>query len=159
MKSHPETAEILFETPLDVNGIMKLLPHRYPFLFIDRIIEARRGYCVAEKCVTINEPYFQGHFPGNPVMPGVLQVEAIAQVAGVVRIAEPESAGKIGLFVGIDGVRFRRQVVPGDVLRIVIQEIGRKKSFGKCTGKIFVGEDLACEATLSFMLVDKPQGM
>ena len=157
MLVEPGHPDYLFDTPLDINGIMKLIPHRYPFLLIDRVIEAKRGYCVAEKCVTINEPYFQGHFPGRPMMPGVLQIEAMAQAACVARIAEPESDGRMGVFAAVEMAKFKRQVIPGDVLRIEVVEIARKSSFGKCHGKITVNGALACEATMSFMLVDNKQ--
>jgi len=148
--------EIHFEVPVDINGIMKVVPHRYPFLLIDKVVEVRKGYIVAEKYVTINEPYFQGHFPELPIMPGVIQIEAMAQAACFARMSEPECQNSIGLFVGIEGAKFRKQVIPGSKLTITCTEIGRKKNFGKCKGTITVNDELICEATLSFMIIDKP---
>ena len=142
---------------LNIREIMEAIPHRYPFLLVDRVteldMEGRR--LVALKNVTMNEPFFQGHYPGLPVMPGVLQIEAMAQAAAIFMLLQPNNAGKTPLFAGIDGVRFRRQVVPGDQLRIVI-EVGRMKaSVAKCETKCFVGDDLTCEAQLTCILADK----
>ena len=144
---------------LDIRAIMETIPHRYPFLLVDRVeeldIEGKR--LVAIKNVTMNEPYFQGHYPGLPVMPGVLQIEAMAQAAAIFMLFQPSNAGKTPLFTGIDRVKFRRQVGPGDQLRIVI-EVGRMKPrVAKCETKCFVGDQLACEAELTCMLADAPE--
>ncbi len=148
--------ELNVKAPLDINEIMKIVPHRYPFLFIDKVTELRKGHIVAEKYVTVDEPFFQGHFPAIPIMPGVLMIEAMAQAACVARLSENESKGKLGLFVGIENAKFRKQVLPGTKLTIECNEVRRKKYFGKCNGKITVDGESVCEATLSFMLVDKP---
>jgi len=136
---------------LNSEHIQELLPHRYPFLLVDRIVEMEPGKrVVGIKNVTVNEPFFQGHFPGKPVMPGVLIIEAMAQVGAVGILALPEFQGKIALFAGIDKARFRRQVVPGDQLRIEVNVIRLRGSVGKSEAKAYVGEDLVAEAELMF---------
>ena len=138
---------------LDINEIMKILPHRYPFLLVDRIEEMEVGKrVVGYKNVTINEPFFQGHFPGFPVMPGVLVIEAMAQVGAAAILSMPEYEGKIALFAGIDKARFRRQVVPGDCLRIVVEVTNLRKTIGKSTAVAYVGEKVAAEAELMFAI-------
>jgi beta-hydroxyacyl-ACP dehydratase FabZ len=145
-----ETPELKIQAPLDVNQISAILPHRYPFLLIDRIVEVRQGYIVGQKCVTMNEWYFQGHFPQKPVMPGVLQIEAMAQTGAVLALATTEDPNQIVYLAGVDGARFRKPVVPGDVLRIEMTELQRRRNVGRCEGKIFVEGQLVCEATLTF---------
>lgn len=138
---------------LDSSEIQKIIPHRYPFLLVDRIIqleEGKRG--VGIKNVTMNEPFFQGHFPRWPVMPGVLIVESLAQVGAVVLLKMPEYAGKIVFFAGIDKVRFRRQVVPGDVLRLEVELVKIRGAVGKAKAAAYVGEELAAEGELMFAL-------
>jgi len=137
--------------PLGPAQIRDLIPHRYPFLLVDRIEELEPGVrAVGIKNVTQNEPFFQGHFPDYPVMPGVLIIEAMAQVGAVGVMAGGEHRDKLALFAGIDGVRFRRQVVPGDVLRMEV-EIGRLKGkVGRGHGRATVGEERVCEADLMF---------
>ncbi|QGG47468.1 beta-hydroxyacyl-(acyl-carrier-protein) dehydratase FabZ [Heliorestis convoluta] len=136
---------------LSAQEIQGILPHRPPFLLIDRIVELEVGKsAVALKNVTINEPFFPGHFPGHPVMPGVLIIEALAQTGAVALLKMPEYAGKIAFFAGIDGARFRRQVVPGDTLRLEVEMKALRRNIGKATGKAYVGEDLVCEAELTF---------
>lgn len=110
---------------------------------------------MAIKNVSANEPYFQGHFPGNPIMPGVLIVEALAQAGAVALLGLPENRGKLGLFAGIDGVRFRRPVVPGDQLRLEVEIVKSRGPIGKGQGKAFVGDELAAEGELTFALVDR----
>lgn len=141
----------------DVNEIMKLLPHRYPFLLVDRIIEVDPGKkIVGLKNVTINEPFFPGHFPGHPVMPGVLIVEAMAQVAALlVYSSSEENRGKITYFVGIDNAKFRKPVVPGDQLRLELEVVGVRRGIYTFTGKAYVDGKLATEAELRATFADK----
>jgi len=140
---------------MQVNEIMKRIPHRYPFLLVDRVLElepGKRG--VGIKNVTVNEPFFQGHFPGIPIMPGVLMIEAMAQLGAVVVLGMPENQGKLALFAGIDNVRFRRQVVPGDQLRIEVEITRLRGTIGKGQGKAFVEGEVAAEGEIMFALVD-----
>src|SRR3954466_14607334 len=145
---------------IDSSEIQRILPHRYPFLFVDRIVELeplRRA--VGVKLVTINEPFFQGHFPGYAVMPGVLIVEAMAQVGGVAVISAPENRDKLALFAGIDNVRFKRQVRPGDTLRIEVQINQIRRGVGAGSGTATVNGELACRGEILFALVDKPASL
>ena len=140
---------------MDIGQIMDILPHRYPFLLVDRIIDVVPGQSAKGiKNVTINEPFFQGHFPSYPVMPGVLIVEALAQVGAVAMLSLPENKGKIGLFAGIDRLRFRRQVKPGDQLRLEVEIIYQKGPIGKCKAKATVGDEVAAEGELMFAITD-----
>ncbi|BAY46135.1 beta-hydroxyacyl-(acyl-carrier-protein) dehydratase FabZ [Scytonema sp. HK-05] len=138
-----------------IEDIQKLLPHRYPFALVDRIIEYVPGKrAVGIKNVTINEPHFQGHFPGRPIMPGVLIVEAMAQVGGVVLTQLPEMEGGLFVFAGIDKVRFRRQVVPGDQLVMTVELLWvKQRRFGKMQARAEVDGQLATEGELMFSLV------
>ena len=135
---------------------MGLLPHRYPFALVDRVIEHEPGKsAVALKNVTLNEPQFQGHFPDRPLMPGVLIVEAMAQVGGLIVTQMPNLPKGLFVFAGIDGVRFRRPVVPGDQLKITCELISLKRQrFGKISGKATVDDQLVCSGELMFSLVD-----
>jgi len=141
----------------DIQEIMSYLPHRYPFLLIDRIVEFERSRrVVALKNVSINEPYFQGHFPGAPIMPGVLVIEAMAQAGAMIMLNEmPDRENKLAVFTSIDGAKFRRQVVPGDQLRIEVEVLSFRTRFGKMAGKAYIGDKLACEATLTCMVVPR----
>lgn len=136
---------------LDILEIMDLLPHRYPFLLIDRVLEFERGKrLVAIKNVTINEPFFQGHFPGYPLMPGVLIVEAMAQAGAILMLSDmPDRHSKLAVFTGIENAKFRRPVTPGDQLRFEIDVIAFRSRMGKMAGKAFVDGKLVCEATLA----------
>jgi 3-hydroxyacyl-[acyl-carrier-protein] dehydratase len=142
--------------PLGPAEIRELIPHRYPFLLVDRIEELEPGVrAVGIKNVSQNEPFFQGHFPDYPVMPGVLIIEALAQVGAVGVMAGGEHQDKLALFAGIDGVRFRRQVLPGDVLTLEV-EIGRLKGrAGRGTGRATVGDERVCEAELMFAFAER----
>jgi len=140
---------------IDIRDIMEVLPHRYPFLLVDRIIELEpEKKVVAIKNVTINEPFFPGHFPGNPVMPGVLQVEAMAQAAGVLAFKSGVS-GKAVYFLTIDKARFRKPVLPGDVLRMEIEVTHKRGSIWKFSGRAYVEDKVACEAEFSAMISEK----
>ncbi len=151
-----ETAQ---PTTLSSVEIQKIIPHRYPFLLIDKIIEIEYGKrAVGIKNVTANEPFFMGHFPGYPVMPGVLQVEAIAQVGAVAVLGMPENRGKLAFFAGVDEVRFKRQVVPGDTLRIEVTMTRVRGLFGEGQGEATVDGQLACRGLFKFVLA-KAEGL
>jgi 3-hydroxyacyl-[acyl-carrier-protein] dehydratase len=146
------------KAPLGPAQIRDLIPHRYPYLFVDRIEELEAGVrAVGFKNVTQNEPYFQGHFPDYPVMPGVLIIEAMAQVGAIGVMAGGEHSDKLALFAGIDGVRFRRQVLPGDVLRMEVEIVRLKGRVGRGKGRATVGEERVCEADLMFAFAERGQ--
>ncbi|GAB2721321.1 3-hydroxyacyl-ACP dehydratase FabZ [Paenibacillus thermoaerophilus] len=140
---------------LDIQQIQEIIPHRYPFLLIDRILEVEPGVAaVGIKNVTMNEPYFAGHFPQMPVMPGVLIVEALAQVGAVAILSVEANRGKIAMFAGIDEFRFRGQVYPGDTLRLELRITRLKGMVGKGEAKASVGDRVVAEGQLMFALVD-----
>ncbi len=143
------------KTTFSIEEIQELLPHRYPFLLVDRIIDYVPGKkAVGIKNVSFNEPQFQGHFPGRSLMPGVLIIEAMAQVGGVVMTQMPDSQGGLFVFAGIDKVRFRRQVVPGDQLVMTVELLWvKQRRFGKMQGKAEVNGQLAAEGELMFSLI------
>lgn len=137
---------------MDIMEIQKRLPHRYPFLLVDRLLEVEPGKrAVAIKQVSINEPYFQGHFPEYPVMPGVLIVEALAQTSGLAMIS-PEAEGQLAFLAGLDKVRFREQVRPGDTLRLETEILRMRAGMAKVAGKAYVGETLVAEAEIMIAL-------
>ena len=147
------------KAPLGPATIRELIPHRYPFLLVDRIEEIEPGVrAVGIKNVTQNEPFFEGHFPDYPVMPGVLIVEALAQVGAVGVMSLEEFHGKLTLFAGIDGVRFRRQVIPGDVLRMEVEISRLKGRVGRGKGSATVEGERVCEAELMFAFAERVEG-
>jgi 3-hydroxyacyl-[acyl-carrier-protein] dehydratase len=148
----------LMQTPmLDINQIRDILPHRYPMLLVDRIEEIGTDRIVGIKNVSCNEPFFQGHFPDYPVMPGVLIVESMAQVGGVLVLADLEDRkSKLVLFTSIDEAKFRRPVFPGDQLRVEMQVLRRKATVCKMQGRVTVDGKLVAEAVLMCQVVDKP---
>ena len=138
--------------------IKQIIPHRDPFLFLDEIVELVPGQrAVAIKEVRPEEPHFQGHFPGQPIMPGVLIVEALAQAGAVAALSLPENQGKLVLFAGIDGVRFKRQVVPGDTLRLEVEMTRMRGAIGKADARATVDGNLACKAELTFAIGDRQE--
>jgi UDP-3-O-[3-hydroxymyristoyl] N-acetylglucosamine deacetylase / 3-hydroxyacyl-[acyl-carrier-protein] dehydratase len=142
------------EAVLDVNEVMRLLPHRYPFLLVDRVVGFHgENKCTAIKSVSVNEPFFQGHFPGHPVMPGVLQLEAMAQTASILMLRMPENFGKIGYFMSADDVKFRRPVVPGDTLFIEAEILKNRRNIGQARARCVVNGETASEAVLMFSLM------
>lgn len=137
---------------VDINKILNLLPHRYPFILVDRVLDYKAfEYLDAIKNVTINEPFFTGHFPGNPIMPGVLMLESLAQASAI--LSNLSRSAKEGheflyFFAGIDNAKFKQVVTPGDQLRLNVKLIGQKRDFWRMHGEVFVGEKLACSADL-----------
>ena len=154
--THPETeTPKAVPTTLDINEIQRILPHRYPFLLIDRVIDLTpRERIVAIKNVTINEPFFQGHFPNLPLMPGVLVVEAIAQAGGALLLTEVEDRDqKLMVFTGIERARFRRPIIPGDQVRIEVEVKSWRMNAVRMEGKAFVGDKRVAEATVTCQLI------
>ena len=139
------------ETIYDSQAILGILPHRYPFVLVDRIVEFNeKDWIVGIKNVAANEPCFEGHFPGQPVFPGVLQLEAMAQTAGIMLNKVLKSEGKVAFYLGVDGAKFRRMVVPGDQLRMEIKFLKLRLGMAKVSGRALVDGELACEATMMF---------
>jgi len=138
---------------IDIREILQILPHRYPFLLVDRVLELERGErIVAVKNVTINEPFFQGHFPGHPIMPGVLLIEALAQVSAVLALKSSDGReGNLVYFMGIEHAKFRKPVIPGDQLRMEVKVLQKRSSHWKTKGMIYVDAKLVCEAELMAM--------
>ncbi|GAG61054.1 unnamed protein product [marine sediment metagenome] len=138
---------------LSISEILNFLPHRFPFLLVDKILEQEENKIVGVKNVTINEPFFQGHFPGRPVMPGVLIIEAMAQTGGVLMFSKEENKGKIPLFAGIDKARFKKPVYPGDQLIIKVEIIKMVMGVGKAKAEAYVDDNLVASAELLFTAV------
>ncbi len=144
------------ESVLDINEVMEILPHRYPFLMVDRIVDLNsESKCTGMKNVTVNEPFFPGHFPGHPIMPGVLQLEAMAQVSSVLMLRKPENQGKIGYFMSANNVKWRRPVLPGDTLIIETEIIKMRGSIGQTRCRCTVNGETVSEAELKFALMDR----
>jgi len=147
-----ETTPITF--PLDINGIKKVIPHRYPFLLVDYVEKCEYGKeIIGYKNVTANEPFFQGHFPDKPIMPGVLVIEAMAQLGAIMVLSHPENQGKIALLLGVDGAKFRKAVVPGDKLDMHLQVIVMSPSRGKVHGVAKVKDQIAAEGDIMFAIL------
>ena len=145
------------ETIIDINKIREIIPHRYPFLLIDRITYLEPGLkAIGYKNVSTNEPFFQGHFPGNQIMPGVLIIEAFAQLGCVAMLVKEEYKNMVGLFAGIDSARFKKQVVPGDKLELYVELLKLKGPIGKFKGEAKVDGQLACEAEVLFAITPRP---
>ena len=140
--------------PMEIDEIKKILPHRYPFLLVDRVLEMSDNRIVALKNVSGSEHFFEGHFPQKPVMPGVLIVEALAQTGGVLMLSKPEHRGKIAYLVAINEARFRRMVVPGDQLRLEVDIVKYKSRIGIVKGVAKVGSETACDAEIMFSLAE-----
>ncbi len=142
---------------LEVDEIREILPHRYPMLLVDRILEISESRVVGLKNVTVNEPFFQGHFPGYPIMPGVLVVEAMAQCGGVLALRDmPDRERKVVLFSAIDNCRFRAPVTPGDQVRLELDILRRRGAVIKMQGRAYLGDRLAAEAVLMCSVADRP---
>ncbi len=140
---------------MDIEQVMKLLPHRPPFLMVDRILKIEGNKITGVKNVTMNEGYFQGHFPGHPIMPGVLQLEAMAQVAGIVLLKQAELASQVAYFMSAEDVKWRKPVVPGDTLIIEVELTKIRGKIGKAKGVCKVGGETVSEAAVTFMLRDQ----
>ncbi|MED3561200.1 3-hydroxyacyl-[acyl-carrier-protein] dehydratase FabZ [Bacillus sp. MUM 116] len=143
---------------LDIEQIKEIIPHRYPFLLVDRVLEVEEGKrAIGIKNVSANEEFFNGHFPDYPVMPGVLIVEALAQVGAVAMLKKEENRGRLAFFAGIDGCRFKRQVKPGDQLRLEVEIIRLRGPVGKGKAVATVDGEIACEAEITFALGEKKE--
>ncbi len=142
----------------DIRKLLEILPHRYPFLLVDRVTELVPGERIAGyKNLSFNEPFFQGHFPGTPIMPGVLQIEALAQLSGILLLQKPEDRGSLAFFMAIDGARFRKPVFPGDRLDLVGSVLNMKTRLLKVRGEAFVDGTLVTEAELMFQVLPRSE--
>jgi len=140
---------------LDITQLMKVLPHRYPFLMVDKVTRIEGNKITAVKNVSVNEPYFLGHFPNHPIMPGVLQLEAIAQVAGILMLRQAENFGKLAYFMSAESVRWRKPVRPGDSLVIDVELTKSRGKIGRARGVCSVAQEVVSEAEVTFMLIDR----
>ena len=143
---------------LDIQGVLKIAPHRYPFLMVDRVRERTATTAIGIKNVTCNEPCFTGHFPGRPVFPGVLMLEALAQIGGLLVLGREENMGKLAFFTGADEVSWRRLVVPGDQVRLEAELLKERRGLCIVKGRATVEGELACAATVKFMVTDQQAG-
>lgn len=154
--AEPKPEEPVHLPAIGIREIMELIPHRYPFLLVDRVTEHVQGKRIkGYKNVSMNEPFFQGHFPNDPIMPGVLQLEALAQLGGVMMMCTDLARGKLMVFAGMDNVRFRRMVVPGDRLDMEVELIRLRPPIGKSQCKGYVNGELAVEADMVFSMVTR----
>jgi UDP-3-O-[3-hydroxymyristoyl] N-acetylglucosamine deacetylase/3-hydroxyacyl-[acyl-carrier-protein] dehydratase len=151
-KAAPEPVVLIGEVVLNAEQVRQILPHRYPFLMVDGVLKIEGDKIVAFKNITHNEPYFPGHFPGHPIMPGVLQLEAIAQTAGIIMLRRAENAGQIAYFMSAENVKWRKPVFPGDVLIIEVEMTKIRSKLGKAKGICKVGDEIVSEADVTFML-------
>jgi 3-hydroxyacyl-[acyl-carrier-protein] dehydratase len=162
VKQESAEAAAPLNTGLSITEIQQILPHRFPFLLIDRVVEiTRKERIVAIKNVTINEPFFQGHFPGHPLMPGVLIVEAMAQAGALLLLSEMSTEHRknsLAVFTGIEKAKFRRPVTPGDQLRIVVEVTAWRHNAGRMLGKAYLGDKVATEAILTCRIVPRAAG-
>jgi len=143
---------------LNIQDILQAIPHRYPILLVDRVTILESGSkAIGHKCVSANEPFFQGHFPGRPIMPGVLIVESMAQTACTMFLSKPELKNKLAFFMSIDGVKFRKPVIPGDILELHIEVLRSGSRAGKVKGEAKVSQEVVAEATFTFALVDNKE--
>ncbi|MFH1067485.1 MAG: bifunctional UDP-3-O-[3-hydroxymyristoyl] N-acetylglucosamine deacetylase/3-hydroxyacyl-ACP dehydratase [bacterium] len=144
------------EGGMDINDVVRILPHRYPFLMVDRVLKFEgETKATGVKNVTVNEPFFQGHFPGHPIMPGVLQIEAMAQVASILLLRNAENAGKLGYFMSVDKAKFRKPVLPGDTLIIQVELTKTRGKIGKADGQCYVNGEVVSEAELMFAITER----
>lgn len=143
------------DSAVDIQGILDVAPHRYPFLMVDRVIEMTDTTAIGIKNVTYNEPCFTGHFPGRPIFPGVLMLEALAQLGGFLVLSREENKGKLALFTAADQVKWRRTVVPGDQVRIQVELMKEKRGLCVVEGEAAVEGQLACAATVKFMVTEE----
>lgn len=140
---------------LDIQGVLNIAPHRYPFLMVDRVLERSGNKAIGIKNVTYNEPCFTGHFPDRPIFPGVLMLEALAQMGGLLVLGRDENMGKLALFTGADEVKWRRTVVPGDQVRLSVELLKEKRGLCVVKGEATVDGELACAATVKFMVTEE----
>lgn len=155
----PAETPVVDGATLDIDVLMKILPHRYPFLMVDRVTRIEGNKITGLKNVTINEPYFAGHFPGHPIMPGVLQLEAVAQVAGILMLRQAENAGKLAYFMSAESVKWRKPVRPGDALVIDVELTKTRGKIGRARGECRVQGEVVSEAEVTFMLIDAAQAL
>jgi UDP-3-O-[3-hydroxymyristoyl] N-acetylglucosamine deacetylase/3-hydroxyacyl-[acyl-carrier-protein] dehydratase len=150
--------QIAGEVVMDIRSIMRLLPHRYPFLMVDRIVQVQGDErIIGIKNVSVNEPFFQGHYPGQPIMPGVMILEALAQISGILLSKRLEHSGKVAMLLSLDDVKLRRAVRPGDQLVLEAQALHVRSRTGHCRCTAYVGDEIAAQAEIKFMLVDAEQ--